>query len=242
MEKPWYETWFGSPYYSLLYSKRNDEEAKEFLQGIMPELHLPEHARILDAPCGEGRHCRALRGKGFRVTGIDLCEPALEKARSMQNENEEFLLHDMRKPFRMGYFHLALNLFTSLGYSHVSDDRKTIRELFRCLMPGGFLVVDFLNVLSQDWTGMPEEEKKTNHIIFHIRKEQKKGVLLKHIRILDGKEEHFFREALIMHSPSDLEQLLNDAGFRVLRRFGDYRLHTFEPMSSPRIILVAQKP
>ena len=37
--------------------------------------------RVIDIGCGEGRFCRLLAGLGAEVTGIDLTEALVEKAR-----------------------------------------------------------------------------------------------------------------------------------------------------------------
>ncbi len=61
-----------------------DEVADEFARVTAtpwPELdrlisaflvRLPERARVLDAGCGPGRDTRSLRGRGARVTGLDI--------------------------------------------------------------------------------------------------------------------------------------------------------------------------
>ena len=44
--------WFGSPYYEALYCTRDADEARTFINKIIPFLGLTPGARILDAPCG----------------------------------------------------------------------------------------------------------------------------------------------------------------------------------------------
>ena len=40
----------------------------DFLRRVLP---LPDFVRVLDVPCGDGRHLRALAALGYRVTGVD---------------------------------------------------------------------------------------------------------------------------------------------------------------------------
>ena len=42
-----------------------------------------EGRRVLDIGCGEGRFCRLLAGLGAEVTGIDLTEGLVERARAL---------------------------------------------------------------------------------------------------------------------------------------------------------------
>jgi len=51
----------------------------EFIDNL---LHLPPGARILDAPCGEGRIARELAAKGYQVVGVDMAEEFLAAART----------------------------------------------------------------------------------------------------------------------------------------------------------------
>ncbi|MFB6258319.1 MAG: cyclopropane-fatty-acyl-phospholipid synthase family protein, partial [Flavobacteriales bacterium] len=71
-EKGWYETWFDSPYYHILYKDRDEEEAAFFVDRLMERLRAEKGDRILDLACGKGRHAVQLHRKGFDVTGVDL--------------------------------------------------------------------------------------------------------------------------------------------------------------------------
>ena len=72
MEKFWYENWFDSEYYEILYKKRNYSEAKIFINNICNHLNIKLNSKILDIGCGKGRHCFILSKKGLKVDGIDL--------------------------------------------------------------------------------------------------------------------------------------------------------------------------
>lgn len=105
-------------------------------------------ARVLDVPCGPGRHSVALAGRGCIVTGFDLTEAHLKEAETAASEAGVSLsLHqgDMYKTEFGGPFDIALNLFTSLGYTcDEADDIRFLRSVYDSLRPGGSLVVDSL--------------------------------------------------------------------------------------------------
>ena len=110
----WFEDWFDSPYYHLLYKNRDYSEAESFIDNLISFLKPEEGSRFLDLGCGKGRHSIYLNKKGFDVTGIDLSENSIAAAKEFENEQQNFYVHDMRKLFRTNYFDCVVNLFTRL--------------------------------------------------------------------------------------------------------------------------------
>ena len=107
-------------------------------------LELPDGAKILDCPCGQGRHAHLLAEAGYDVTGIDYSMPLLRLARARgTGKRLRYKRGDMRAlPTEWtGRFDAVLNLFTSFGFfDEPQDDARVIRELARVLAPGGRLV------------------------------------------------------------------------------------------------------
>ena len=83
------ERWFASPYYSILYKERNESEAQDFVKVLLKHLNLADGAAVLDAACGNGRHCRALAAQGHKVTGLDLSPHNIEIAELKANKNQK---------------------------------------------------------------------------------------------------------------------------------------------------------
>ena len=130
----WYASWFDSPYYHILYSHRDEDEATEFIDAIGKYLNLSQGSKILDIACGKGRHSRHLNRLGYNVTGIDLSEENIKYCRKFENENLHFFKHDMRRSFRINYFEAAVNLFTSFGYfENNRDDKMAINAAAKAL-------------------------------------------------------------------------------------------------------------
>jgi len=111
-EKQWYEILFEN------YGQKYDQEG--FAQGtigecdfIENELNYNKELRIIDIGCGTGRHAIELSQRGYSVTGIDLSESMLEKAREKARQNGlqiDFLRHDARNlPFE-NQFDVAIML------------------------------------------------------------------------------------------------------------------------------------
>ena len=97
-ENDWFVSWFDSPYYHVLYKNRDDSEAQQFMTRLTDYINLESGDTILDVACGKGRHATFLASLGFQVTGMDLSNNSIEFASQFENENLQFLTHDMRKP------------------------------------------------------------------------------------------------------------------------------------------------
>ena len=93
----WFDEWFDSPYYHILYKHRDYEEAKDFLDTLIRYFRIKPNHKVLDLACGKGRHSIYLNEQGFDVTGVDLSEQNITHARQFQNERLTFDIHDMRE-------------------------------------------------------------------------------------------------------------------------------------------------
>jgi len=78
--KPWYESLFEN------YGQKYDQE--NFAQGtlgecdfIESEFNFEKSLSILDIGCGTGRHSIELTKRGYQVTGVDLSDSMLQKAK-----------------------------------------------------------------------------------------------------------------------------------------------------------------
>ncbi|MEW6468371.1 MAG: class I SAM-dependent methyltransferase [Bacteroidota bacterium] len=243
MQKEWFETWFDSPYYHVLYSHRDEQEAEFFLDNLIGKLKPAPGSRVLDLACGKGRHCIYLSKKGFDVTGIDISAHNIREAVRFANDKLEFYLHDMRKVFRINYFDAILNLFTSFGYFRTErENREVIRSAVKGLKPGGLFVLDYLNAQKVIRCLVPGEEKTCQGVRFQIRRYVEKGFIFKEIAIDDQGRTHHFTERVQALSHTDLQAILRDCGLNMVDLYGDYSLHPFDAAVSDRVILIAQKP
>ena len=143
----------------------------EWISGL---AGLEPGARVLDAPCGFGRHSIELARRGFRVTGVDFSETELTRARKAAEEAGVALtlvcqdIRDMEFP---GEFYLAVNLFSSIGYFSDDEDRLVIDRFWRALKPGGVFVLDTRNRDQLVRSLPPEERKRVNGWTLRIENE-----------------------------------------------------------------------
>lgn len=247
-KKQWFELWFDSPLYHILYKNRNQEEANLFIDNIVKYLEI-KNGNILDLACGKGRHAYHLAQKGFDVIGVDLSPESIKYANTMyQLPNIEFYIQDMRLPFRINYFDYIFNLFTSFGYfDDIKENEKVFESIHSGLKKDGLVLIDFMNTEKAINNLVPRENKQIDGYEFYIRKEVRNGKIIKHIQIEKDNEEKekskiwMFREEVQALSQHHFHTFLNNTGFTLVKEFGDYHLNPFHPKVSDRYILLAKK-
>ncbi len=119
-------------------------EERKFVGRLLDLMSLPVGARLLDCPCGQGRHAPLFAEAGLEVSGADLSLHLLALARKeAAAKNLTYARADMRDlPLRWsGRFDAVVNLFSSFGFfMEPSDDIQVVAEFSRVLRPGGILV------------------------------------------------------------------------------------------------------
>ncbi|MCO5248686.1 MAG: class I SAM-dependent methyltransferase [Chitinophagales bacterium] len=240
----WYEVWFDSPYYPILYKDRNEEEASQFIDKITAWLEIPQDSKIFDLACGRGRHSHHLAQKGYtKVIGIDIAEKSINFASSQyQCDNLDFYIHDMRLPFRINYFDYTFNFFTSFGYfKNLRENQAVISSICKGLKPGGRAMIDFMNVEKVIDNLVEREEKVIDNIHFYIRRYVENNILYKTIKVDDGTKVSMFSEEVQILKPVHFYQMIQAESFKLVKEFGDYQLHPFDPKTSDRYILIIEK-
>ncbi len=106
---------------------------------------LPDGSSVLDVPCGGGLALRGLRsGQRVRYVAADISTDMLARARrraaDLGRHDIEFTEADItRMPFDDNEFDLCV---TFNGLHCLPDPAAAVREITRCLKPGGRLVGD----------------------------------------------------------------------------------------------------
>ncbi len=149
--KQWYESLFEN------YARKYDNEC--FVQGTIGECDFLEqefghdkNLRILDIGCGTGRHSIELSKRGYTVTGVDLSNSQLARAREKAKDARvaiDFQKQDARNlPFK-GEFDLAIMLCEG-GFSLMETDEmnfEILKSATRALKDKGKFIFTALNGL-----------------------------------------------------------------------------------------------
>lgn len=145
----WWKTTFSKEYFSLWDPSSSSSQTwtKKEIK-LISDLHLKKGAKVLDIPCGQGRHSVELAKRGFRVTGVDYSLIALRVAKKWALQNKVspiFIKQDMRFLKLNEQFDAIVMLGNSFGYFSDIDNKKIIKNISALLKPEGFFVIHLLN-------------------------------------------------------------------------------------------------
>jgi ubiquinone/menaquinone biosynthesis C-methylase UbiE len=246
-ESAWWTSYFDAQYlleYEPLFSPERDRRE---VARLMEILALPSGARILDVPCGQGRHAHLLAEAGFDVDGLDYSRDLLARAKQRGTAPTlRYTRGDMRQmPSRWsGRFDAVANLFTSFGFFvDPNDDVRVIAEFARVLKPDGILVWHggsrdgvMRRFLDRDWW-----QTEDGTMIAHERSfDSLSGVLTVRStwrgRKDSGEREHRIR----LYTATRLAELCAAAGLIVEEAYDGWNPRPLSRKSS-EMVLVARK-
>jgi cyclopropane fatty-acyl-phospholipid synthase-like methyltransferase len=215
---------------------------------------------LLELACGSGRLLVPLARAGYELTGVDssatmlkLAEEALEQAGVAAQCR---LVQENMSNLRLGQkFRLA---FIALGsFGHVCtrrEQRHTLAAVREHLTTGGRFILDISNA------DVRYMEHLSGQMLHQGTWRREDGVLLSHLvspassltkhllELTHFYEEHRQGEAvrrtvitthLYLFERTEVELLLEEAGFGISDVYGDYELGSFEH-DSPRMIVIAE--
>jgi SAM-dependent methyltransferase len=243
---PWWRHHFDEEYLRLHDPFFPESESRAEVAAILELLGLPTGARVLDAPCGWGRHALVMPEVGIEPFGADLSPVFLRRAAADAQQRASavrFAAADLRFiPFRDASFDGVVNVFTSLGlFLDDADDVAVLREARRVLRPQGRFLLESMHrdeviaaYADRDRWRLPDGTQ----VRVRRRFDPVTGISHERMRWRRGGERGEKRHALRLRSATEIDGLLRAAGFRSVRYFGDW---DGRPLgrTSPRLIAVA---
>ena len=211
----------------LLHFRPERPQPRRTLEALLTVLGPVPGARVLDLGCGFGEHALELARRGYAVTGIDLREALLDRARqrSLAEGLELELLRESPDRFlRPGGFDAALAL--GWGFGGLFGHRDPLRLLTRVhanLRPRGQLVVEAqgLEVLARR-RRPPTARRLPSGELWIDRRAPRKDWSALDLRwtLVTPDHQHEASFSLRIFSGRELESLLAAAGFRDVQLFG----------------------
>jgi len=251
MSKEWFYDFFERDYFVDNSEDQNRSEELSTMQVdfLTDVLEANQEQRILDLCCGNGRHALILARKGYNVIGFDLCEKALKLARHKAQMDKlciNLVMGDMRYlPFK-NEFHIVYNYFNSFGYfENDLEDMKVLKGIVEVLKSGGKFLIErsnFLLVLRNFQERVCEDGPFRKTIHENSYDEKSKRLKAKWTFIYkDTGESREYHTIQRFYSVEEFTSMLNSIGMKILNVYGDIDKVDYNPDSSKRIIILAQK-
>ncbi len=182
------------------------------------------YQRLLDIPCGIGRHHKYLREYGLDVYGVDAEEELIQLCRERYPDYADYYtVSDMRDISYKEEFDVVLNWYTSFGYFTDDENRKVLKNFYRALTDRGILIIDYPTYWSPIFRAARHGDK---YLELSSLEEVEKHRFLYRARLYEADQEHSRLlkideiEAIItIYPPEILKEMLEDTGFKILYAF-----------------------
>ena len=233
-----------SKYYDYIFPTRKEQVS------FICEVAGNPPKTLLDIACGTGGYSIELAGLGYDVTATDI------DAKMMKTLNNKLLNHDCKiNCIQAGMLELAEKLHTSfdlvfcIGNSIVHLDKKDDIQAFfksakQLLKKDGSLIVQIINfdrVLLKEIRELPtitNDEIGLSFERFYRCDEEENRIFFKTILTVDDKKiENEIPLYLLLSD--DAVEMLNDAGFKKVRLFGDFIGNEYDKYNSYMLVLWA---
>src|SRR5256884_7818218 len=130
------ERFFREAWPQISQAFESPTDAASDVEWIVSVAALDAGARVLDAPCGFGRHSIELARRGYQVTGVDFSETELDRARKAAAEagvSLRLVCQDIRDMEFPAEFDLAVNLFRDRKSTRLNSSHGYISYAVFCL-------------------------------------------------------------------------------------------------------------
>jgi len=227
--KQWYESLFenfGKKYDNEIFTQGTDGEC-DFIE---KELKYDRSLTILDVGCGTGRHTIELVKRGYNVTGIDLSESQLKRAKEKARKDNlkiDFQRQDARQlPFN-NEFDVAIMLCEG-GFPLMETDEmnfEILKSVTKSLKRKSKFIFTTLNGLFPLYNSMEEFSASTNVEGNAMNKNNTFDLMtFRNHNITEFEDDSGNRKTLKCNEryyiPSEITWLLKSLGYRKTEIFG----------------------
>ena len=209
-------------------------------------LEAAPPARLLDVPCGDGRHALELARRGYRMTGVDISGEFLAAAReSAARERLEVAWReaDMRDLPWKGEFDGAYCGGSSFGFLGDQGDFEFFRAVAIALKPGARFAVDGLKaaeVILPHFRERYEMEVGDMRFEAENRYDHETGWTENRYTVTRGSRAESRLARHRNYTYREITEMLERAGFEGIQGFGSLAAEPFR-LGLPRLLLTARR-
>lgn len=226
------------------------QSAAEEVGQVCSLLGLKGGERILDMPCGIGRHTLELARRGHMITAVDRTAGYLDELKRLAaaagvGGQIETVQGDMREFRRDGAFDAGINLYTSFGYfEDPEDDRRVMDGFFASLRPGGQIILEMVGreALAKRFRASDWHEEPDGTIVLEQRALRGDwGWIDNRWVVIRGTERYEIKFGHRLYGATDLRALLEAAGFGEIRTLGSLGGIPYD-QDAQRLVVIGRKP
>jgi 2-polyprenyl-3-methyl-5-hydroxy-6-metoxy-1,4-benzoquinol methylase len=245
-------TWFEE-IYDYIYIENSDwhdtqsyrENASIEVESIEKLFSLHAGSSILDIGCSTGRHSIALAKHGYKVTGIDLSEKLIDKAKNRakdENLDINFKTCDMRDINFSNEFEAVIMMDVTFGIFEDDENEALLSKIYHSLKENGQTFFSLFNPYY--WATHPHSTHYKFGDVDFIRKYSFNAVEGRvedthlYINAKAGVRKQLPTQTLRAYTPREMNRICQKAGFTDFHLYGesDCGLPTdkipFDPASS----------
>lgn len=242
----WYKTFFSGLALEFWAKAMKPEYTDAEIKFIKEIVSVPASGKILDAPCGYGRHSIAFAQEGFNVTGIDIAEEYVETLNATANEmqlpvtaiNGNIIEDDLGN----GY-DLAVCLGNSFSYFDYATTLAFAKKINNGLKNNGAFVVHtgaiaesiLPTIVTKDWMDLDDMLFLAER---HYHAEE--SLLQSDYRIIWKGETENKTAYHYVFTLAELRRLLLEAGFAKVEQYGGFDKAPYK-MGDKQVYFVARK-
>ena len=241
MQSDWQKTFFRGATNEMWRRAMTPQMTRADADYLHRALAAAPGSRILDVPCGNGRHAVALAARGCAMTGLDQSEEFIAEARG--HSGVEWRLGDMRDLPWEAEFDGAYCFGNSFCYLDREGVRTFLEAIARALKPGGRFIVE---------TGMAAESILPTLVrnrwmrfddLFMLSENQYDAadsrLDVQYTFIWQGKAETLPTSSYVL-TVSEIRRLHSEAGLEPLEMLSSVAGEPYQ-LGSPRLILVSRR-
>ncbi len=227
MNETWQKTMYDLEFAQATIASREYEKlARDEARFLMQSMALSPGDRLLDAPCGTGRHARLFAARGIAVTGLDI-NPLLIRMAKRKSGGPDYKVGDLLSLKKyQGRYDAVVNLFTSFGYfSTESKNREVMKGLIGALKPRGRIA---FNLIDRDWLlkhFKPNSWSEKNGVFtLEARSYDSNTQIIESRTVLvnrtTGKAKDYFHRTRL-YTKSEMVKLMKECGVKRVDVYGD---------------------
>jgi cyclopropane fatty-acyl-phospholipid synthase-like methyltransferase len=242
----WWRTFFSGPVVDFWLAVPTAEQTRQEADFLVDALGVSPPARLLDVPCGGGRHSHELAGRGFEMTGVDISVGFLDAGRARPAGGPGTVTWEPREMRDLpwpGAFDGAFCFGNSFGYLDEAGNADFLKAVFRALKPGARFVLEasyLMEVVLPNFQERSWYEAGELLVLSQRRFDPATSRLHVEFRMIRDGQVDTRPMSTRLYSCREVIRLLEDAGFVDIQGYGTLDRQPFK-LGPGRLLAVATK-